>query len=72
MNISYDLLRSYVATDLSPEGVAEALTSIGLETGGIEEVESIPGGLKGLVLGKVLTCVEHENSDHPADRLRSA
>ena len=64
MNISYDLLRSYVATDLSPEGVAEALTSIGLETGGIEEVESIPGGLKGLVLGKVLTCVEHENSDH--------
>ena len=64
MNISYDLLRSYVATDLSPEGVAEVLTSIGLETGGIEEVESIPGGLKGLVLGKVLTCVEHENSDH--------
>lgn len=64
MNISYDLLRQYVATDLTPEEVAEALTSLGLETGGVDEVESIPGGLKGLVLGKVLTCEPHENSDH--------
>ena len=64
MNISYDLLRSYVSTDLTPEEVAAALTSIGLETGSIEQVESIPGGLKGLVIGKVLTCDVHENSDH--------
>ena len=41
-----------------------ALTSIGLEVGGVEEVESIPGGLKGLVIGHVLTCDVHENSDH--------
>ena len=64
MNISYDLLRSYVETKLTPEEVAAALTSIGLEVGGVEEVESIPGGLKGLVIGHVLTCDVHENSDH--------
>ena len=64
MNISYDLLRSYVETDLTPDEVAAALTSIGLEVGGVEEVESIPGGLKGLVIGHVLTCDVHENSDH--------
>lgn len=64
MNISYDLLRSYVPTALSPTEVAEALTSIGLETGSVEEIESIPGGLRGLVIGRVLTCVPHENSDH--------
>ena len=64
MNISYDLLRSYVETTLTPEEVAAALTSIGLEVGGVEEVESIPGGLKGLVIGHVLTCDVHENSDH--------
>ena len=64
MNISYDLLRSYVETDLTPDEVAAALTSIGLEVGGVEEIESIPGGLKGLVIGHVLTCDVHENSDH--------
>lgn len=64
MNISYKWLREYVATDLSPKDIAAALTSIGLETGSVEEVESIPGGLRGLVIGEVLTCVPHENSDH--------
>lgn len=64
MNISYSWLREYVPTQLSAQELAAALTSIGLETGGIEEVESIPGGLKGLVIGQVLTCEKHENSDH--------
>lgn len=64
MNISYDWLRQYVDTPLSPSQIAEALTSIGLETGGVEEVESIPGGLRGLVIGEVLTCTPHDNSDH--------
>lgn len=64
MNISYNWLRQYVDIDMSPEQLAAALTSIGLETGGIEEVESIRGGLKGLVIGKVLTCTEHPDSDH--------
>jgi len=64
MNISYNWLKDYVNLPLSPEETAAALTSIGLETGGIEEVESIRGGLKGLVVGKVLTCAEHPDSDH--------
>ena len=64
MNISYNWLKDYLDFDLSPEQVAAALTSIGLETGGIEEVESVRGGLRGIVIGKVLTCEEHPNSDH--------
>lgn len=64
MNISYNWLKEYVPTTLSAQEVADALTSIGLETGGVEEVQSIKGGLEGLVVGHVLTCVEHPNSDH--------
>ena len=64
MNISYNRLKEYVDFDLTPEEVAAALTSIGLETGSVEEVQTIKGGLEGLVIGEVLTCVEHPNSDH--------
>ena len=64
MNISYKWLRDYVDFDLSAENLSEALTSIGLETGSVEEVESVKGGLRGLVIGKVLTCVDHPDSDH--------
>lgn len=64
MNISYNWLKQYLDFDLSPEELAAALTSIGLETGSVEEVESIRGGLRGIVIGKVLTCEEHPNSDH--------
>ena len=64
MNISYNWLKEYVDFDLTPEEVAAALTSIGLETGSVEEVQTIKGGLEGLVIGEVLTCVEHPNSDH--------
>ena len=64
MNISYNWLKEYVDFDLTPDEVAAALTSIGLETGGVEEVQTIKGGLEGLVIGEVLTCVEHPNSDH--------
>ncbi len=64
MNISYNWLKQYIDFNLTPEELAAALTSIGLETGGIEEVESIKGGLRGIVIGKVLTCEEHPNSDH--------
>lgn len=64
MNISYNWLKEYIDFRLSPEELADALTSIGLEVGTVEEVESICGGLRGIVIGKVLTCVEHPNSDH--------
>ena len=64
MNISYNWLKEYVDFDLSAQAVAEALTSEGLEVGCVEEVQAIKGGLQGLVIGEVLTCVEHPNSDH--------
>ncbi len=64
MNVSYKWLKEYVDFDLSPEKTAEALTSIGLEVDGIEEVQSVKGGLKDIVIGEVLTCEQHPNSDH--------
>lgn len=64
MNISYKWLKDYLKFDLSPEQTSAALTSIGLETEGIEEIETIRGGLKGLVVGYVLTCEVHPDSDH--------
>ncbi|MDE6277482.1 MAG: phenylalanine--tRNA ligase subunit beta [Muribaculaceae bacterium] len=66
MNISYKWLKQYLEPELTlgPDELAAALTSIGLETGGVERVESIRGGLRGIVIGKVLTCVDHPDSDH--------
>lgn len=64
MNISYKWLKEYVDFDLTPQEVADALTSSGLEVGALEEVQTIKGGLKGLYVGKVLTCDSHPDSDH--------
>ena len=64
MNISYKWLKDYVDFDLTPQEVCDALTSTGLEVDALEEVQSIRGGLKGLYVGKVLTCEAHPNSDH--------
>jgi len=64
MNISYNWLKEYLNFSLSPAETAEALTSIGLETGSVEEIETVRGGMKGLVVGEVLTCVAHPDSDH--------
>ena len=64
MNISYKWLKEYVDFNLTPQEVCDALTSTGLEVGALEEVQSIKGGLKGLYVGKVLTCELHPNSDH--------
>ncbi|MDY5452375.1 MAG: phenylalanine--tRNA ligase subunit beta [Alloprevotella sp.] len=64
MNISYKWLKEYVDFDLGADQVAEALTSIGLEVGSVEEVQAIKGGLQGLVVAEVLTCEPHPNSDH--------
>lgn len=64
MNISYKWLKEYVDVNLSAEEIAVALTSIGLEVGGVEEVQAIKGGLEGLVVGHVLSMEVHPNSDH--------
>lgn len=64
MNISYKWLKRYIDIDLEPKEITAALTSLGLECDSIEEVETIKGGLRGIVIGKVLTCDEHPNSDH--------
>lgn len=64
MNISYNWLRQHIDLPLTAAETAEALTSIGLEVGSVEEVQSIRGGLKGLVVAQVLTCEPHPDSDH--------
>ena len=64
MNISYKWLKEYVDFDLTPQEVCDALTSEGLEVDALEEVQSIRRGLKGLYVGKVLTCEAHPNRDH--------
>ncbi|MBD9136179.1 MAG: phenylalanine--tRNA ligase subunit beta [Alistipes shahii] len=64
MNISYNWLKRYVATDLPAEKVAEILTDIGLEVEGFEKIETVKGGLQGVVVGEVLTCADHPDSDH--------
>ena len=64
MNISYNWLKEYLDFNLTPEETSVALTSIGLEVGSVEEVQTVKGGLEGLVIGQVLTCEPHPNSDH--------
>jgi len=64
MNISYSWLKDYINLELSPSEVAETLTQLGLETGSVDEVETIKGGLKGIIVGEVITCQKHPNSDH--------
>ena len=64
MDISYKWLKRYIDFDYSPRELAAAFTSLGLECDSVEEVESVRGGLKGVVIGKVLTCADHPDSDH--------
>ena len=64
MEISYNWLKEYIKLEESPEEVGKILTQIGLEVGGIEEVETVKGGMNGLVIGQVVACEKHPNSDH--------
>ena len=64
MNISYNWLKRYLDADLSAERMAEILTELGLEVEEFEKIETIKGGLKGVVVGEVLTCEDHPDSDH--------
>ena len=63
MNISLNWLKQYIHLDLEVNKISEYLTDIGLEVEGISEVESIRGGLKGIIIGEVLTCDKHPNAD---------
>jgi len=63
MKISYNWLKQYISPIPSPEETSKILTSIGLEVESLEEFESVKGGLKGIVVGEVLTCVKHPNAD---------
>ena len=64
MNISYNWLKEYININVSPDSLAKILTSMGLEVGSTEEIQTVKGGMEGLVIGEVLTCAKHENSDH--------
>lgn len=63
MKVSLNWLKDYIDIELSPEELSETLTAIGLEVEGMEEVESIPGGLAGVVVGQVKECGRHPNAD---------
>lgn len=64
MNISYNWLKNYIDINVSPEKLAQILTFIGLEVAAVEKIQTVKGGMEGLVIGEVLTCAKHENSDH--------
>lgn len=64
MKLSYSWLKDYLECDLTPQQIAEAMTSIGIEVDSVTEQEEIPGGLAGVVVAEVLECVAHPDSDH--------
>lgn len=64
MKLSYSWLKEYLECDLTPQQIADAMTSIGIEVDSVTEQEEIPGGLAGVVVAHVLECAEHPDSDH--------
>jgi len=63
MKISYSWLKEYIDVNLTPQKMSDILTSIGLEVESLEKVEAVKGGLKGVVIGQVLTCAKHPDAD---------
>ena len=63
MKVSYNWLKKYIQTELSPEDLGKILTDTGLEVESIEKIEAIEGGLQGVVIGQVLTCEKHPDAD---------
>ena len=64
MKLSYNWLKDYLESDLTPQQIADAMTAIGIEVDGVEEQEEVPGGLAGVVVAEVLECEAHPDSDH--------
>ncbi len=64
MKLSYSWLNDYLKSDLTPQQIADAMTSIGIEVDSVSEEEEIPGGLAGVVVAEVVECESHPNSDH--------
>jgi len=63
MKVSLNWLRQYLDIDLEPAAIGELLTGTGLEVEGMEKIESVPGGLAGVVVGHVLECGKHPGAD---------
>ena len=63
MNISYNWLKNYLDLNLPAEEISQLLTDTGLEVEGVKEIESVKGGLKGIVIGEVITKIQHPNAD---------
>ena len=63
MKISYKWLKTYLNIDITPERVAQLLTDCGLEVESLEKIESIKGGLQGVVVGEVMSCAKHPDAD---------
>ena len=63
MKISYNWLKQFLQTDWEVNKTSELLTDLGLEVEGVETIESIKGSLEGVVVGEVLTCIQHPNAD---------
>jgi phenylalanyl-tRNA synthetase beta chain len=63
MNISYNWLKNYLDLNLSTEEISQLLTDIGLEVEGVKLIESVKGGLRGVIIGEVITKTQHPNAD---------
>ena len=63
MKISYNWLKQFIKIDWTPEQTGELLTDLGLEVEGIDTYQSVKGGLEGILVGKVVTCIKHPNAD---------
>jgi phenylalanyl-tRNA synthetase beta chain len=63
MKVSCNRLKAYTGIDSNPETIARILTDCGLEVEAVETFENIKGGLKGIVIGEVKTCIKHPNAD---------
>ena len=63
MKISYNWIKRFLKVDLPHDQISEMLTDLGLEVEGVSPFESVRGGLKGVIVGKVLNCIQHPNAD---------